>query len=94
MNRRSFMTLLAMSPLAGCASVNQPIERKNLDKKVIVIGAGLSGLVSAVRLLEQGVKVTLIDSEPRVGGRIYLNPSEEHKLTLVRSMCLKVIMNT
>jgi len=74
MNRRSFMTLLAMSPLAGCATVNQSVMNKNLDKKVIVIGAGLSGLVAAVRLLEQGFKVTIIDSEPRVGGRIYSEP--------------------
>lgn len=74
MNRRSFMTLLAMSPLAGCVSANTATTQNNDKKKVVVIGAGLSGLVSAVRLLEHGVEVTVVESESRVGGRIYSVP--------------------
>ncbi|WP_261836864.1 flavin monoamine oxidase family protein [Vibrio ishigakensis] len=49
------------------------VEKYN-GSEVIVIGAGLSGLIAAVRLIEHGVSVTLVDSEPRVGGRIYSVP--------------------
>ncbi|CAM3812913.1 FAD-dependent oxidoreductase [Rheinheimera salexigens] len=38
---------------------------------VIVIGAGLSGLNSALLLEEQGYKVTVLEAKNRVGGRIY-----------------------
>ncbi len=42
--------------------------------KVIVVGAGFSGLVAALRLVEKGAEVMLLDSEPRVGGKIYSVP--------------------
>lgn len=37
-------------------------------KAAVVIGAGIGGLSSAVRLASKGVKVTLLEKEPRVGG--------------------------
>jgi phytoene dehydrogenase-like protein len=36
--------------------------------EVVVIGAGLGGLASGVRLLQRGHHVTLLEKEPRVGG--------------------------
>lgn len=37
-------------------------------KRAIIIGAGMAGLTSAIRLLEAGFAVTIIESEKKVGG--------------------------
>lgn len=39
------------------------------DKHVIVIGAGPGGLASAMLLAAQGIRVTVLERHPRVGGR-------------------------
>jgi monoamine oxidase len=39
--------------------------------KVIIIGAGISGLVAALRLQQAGVVVLVLEKEPQVGGRVY-----------------------
>jgi 1-hydroxycarotenoid 3,4-desaturase len=40
------------------------------EKHVVVVGAGMAGLVSALLLSHQGVKVTVVDKAPAVGGKI------------------------
>lgn len=42
-----------------------------LDADVIVIGAGLSGLVCARRLTEGGARAIVLEARDRVGGRLY-----------------------
>jgi monoamine oxidase len=42
-----------------------------LDADVIVIGAGLSGLLCARRLVEGGVRVIVLEARDRVGGRLH-----------------------
>lgn len=45
------------------------------DKTVIVVGAGLSGLSAAKKLHEKGFKVTVLESQDKVGGRTRTNRS-------------------
>ena len=40
------------------------------DKHVIVVGAGVGGLVSAMLLAHQGVRVTLVESQAAPGGKM------------------------
>lgn len=37
---------------------------------VVVVGGGIAGLAAATALAERGVRVTLLESEPRLGGRV------------------------
>jgi phytoene desaturase len=41
-----------------------------LSKKVLVVGAGIGGLATAVRLLSQGYEVTIFEKEAMIGGKI------------------------
>jgi len=40
-------------------------------KKCIVIGGGIAGLTAASYLVNNGIKVTLLESSPKLGGRAY-----------------------
>ena len=40
------------------------------EKHVIIVGAGISGLVAAKLLKDQGHRVTIFEASNRVGGRI------------------------
>ncbi|HEV2669978.1 MAG TPA: NAD(P)/FAD-dependent oxidoreductase, partial [Gemmatimonadales bacterium] len=45
-----------------------PADRKRLD--VVVLGAGAAGLAAARDLSQAGLRVTVIEARPRIGGRI------------------------
>ena len=48
------------------------LERRAGDRKrVVVVGAGMAGLVSAYELKRQGHDVVVLEAQHRVGGRIY-----------------------
>ena len=61
----------AIYALQIVAGIKQITDR---EPKVIVVGAGLSGLIAALHLENNGIDVTILEKEPRVGGRIYSVP--------------------
>ena len=45
-------------------------EPKNTNKKIAVVGAGISGLAAALTLHDAGFEVTVYEAAPRVGGHM------------------------
>lgn len=48
-----------------------------MNQKIIIIGAGLSGLLIANRLLKKGFAIEIIEARDRVGGRIHTITSKK-----------------
>lgn len=42
-----------------------------MTKKITILGAGLSGILTAYRLLDKGFEIEIIEARDRVGGRIH-----------------------
>ena len=74
MKRRDF---LLKSTLAGSTILLNPKTTKLLEfnkskpKSVLIIGAGFAGLAAAMKLKQNGVKVTVLESRNRIGGRVF-----------------------
>ncbi|MEE2705115.1 MAG: NAD(P)/FAD-dependent oxidoreductase [Pseudomonadota bacterium] len=68
-NRRSIVSGGLASVLTTFSNKSVRSHRKKYD--VLVIGAGLSGLNSALLLEESGLNVKVIEGRGRVGGRVY-----------------------
>jgi len=67
LNRRTM--LKAMGATSVLAAAPQPVRALN-ESDVIVIGAGLSGLNTALLLQSQGLDVRVLEGRNRIGGRI------------------------
>lgn len=71
MNRRDFACLLK-SLIAGAALAPVPDAAGAQNRRrVLVIGAGLSGLAAAKRLKSLGHEVIVLEGRTRIGGRIH-----------------------
>ena len=40
-------------------------------KSVIIIGAGFAGLAAAYKLKQRNIQCTVLESRPRIGGRVF-----------------------
>lgn len=76
-DRRSFIKLAlgasaAVSPplAPAWALAEQPLERRGPGKRVVILGAGLAGLVAAYQLKRSGHEVVLLEAQLRAGGRV------------------------
>jgi monoamine oxidase len=66
MKRRAF---IAGSAAAGFATAAAAGARR--QERIVIVGAGIAGLVTARRLRDAGIAATLYDSANRVGGRMH-----------------------
>src|SRR5690606_24057937 len=77
--RRNFIKKSALAG-AGLFLVNPSfanILTPNSNLHVVVLGAGFAGLSAAYKLKQKGYKVTVLESQNRVGGRVFshqINP--------------------
>ena len=69
-SRRQFIATSVGSAVAASLS-QRAFTAAAAQPDVIVIGAGLSGLETALTLQENGVKVLMLEGRKRVGGRVY-----------------------
>ncbi|KAH8372922.1 hypothetical protein KR009_008134, partial [Drosophila setifemur] len=62
--------------------------QRNLDRKIVVIGAGASGVACATKLLELGfLNVLVVEAEDRLGGRIHTIPFADNVIDLGAQWC-------
>jgi monoamine oxidase len=81
MQRRKFikdaitgLPILLLSPTILASSCHKNDENINPnDKKIVVIGAGISGLAAAKKLKQKGYNVIVLEADSKIGGRLKTN---------------------
>lgn len=62
----------AIKSAVGRVSVIDPIMIKevDIDKRVLIIGGGVAGLIAGIDLAEEGYEVHLVEKTPTIGGKM------------------------
>lgn len=75
MHRRNFLQIFGLTLMGSahnaCGKKSQGYIATSSKKRVVVIGAGLSGLAAARELHTQGHEVVVVEARDRIGGRIW-----------------------
>jgi monoamine oxidase len=69
--RRDFLKQSALIAAGAAILPNAFALNLGAKPKVIIIGAGFSGLAAAYRLKQKGCEVTLLETRSRIGGRVF-----------------------
>ncbi|MEO8751468.1 MAG: FAD-dependent oxidoreductase [Casimicrobiaceae bacterium] len=69
--RRAFLRRSAALAIAGAVPAWAPVASSAAKARVIIVGAGLAGLTAAYELNKAGVRATLCEGSPRIGGRCW-----------------------
>ena len=70
LNRRQFLRRSGLA-VAGLGLVRPRVVLGSPAKKVLILGAGMAGLVAGYELSKLGHDVTLLEARPRPGGRVF-----------------------
>ncbi|MCJ7688956.1 MAG: phytoene desaturase family protein, partial [Clostridiaceae bacterium] len=60
-----------------------------MNEKVIIVGAGVGGLATAVRLLSRGYQVKIYEKEKTVGGKINIIEEQDFTFDLTASILMR-----
>lgn len=69
-SRRSLLQGAVLTAAAASALAAPTVARAAGPRRVIVIGAGMAGLTAALALKQRGHRVTVLEYQDRVGGRL------------------------
>lgn len=74
MHRRTLLRLLGLAPLMSLACRDgggSIVPLPGPTKRVVIVGAGLSGLALAGMLRDAGIEVVVLEARDRIGGRVH-----------------------
>lgn len=58
--------------------INKGLPKAKDPKTIAIVGAGMSGMISALLLAQAGHKVTIYEGDSRIGGRVYTLRGEKY----------------